>query len=259
MATFSFSRADRTLTYSPRCGVKYSGRKADPFSNGQTGRWWRKSIRHWWSTLATEFQLLEHACVWLMVITEPSFRALLQITFWEQFMHKVSYNKGRMTHIYLRVCLYPGSWKAMTTQQKELSRWIKESLDWVSNFSSWYLYFSFSYPVSSTVTIRSNINIWYANKDLMFLFTVIDVQIVANKIKIPVLDTIFSEGKWHLTARQQVVLQMAAELQDVHGEDELTLFAACRWSNTAPASAHQSGYRQRSTTGTPPRKASRHL
>lgn len=26
MATFSFSRADRTLTYSPRCGVKYSGR-----------------------------------------------------------------------------------------------------------------------------------------------------------------------------------------------------------------------------------------
>lgn len=27
MATFSFSRADRTLTYSPRCGVKYSGRE----------------------------------------------------------------------------------------------------------------------------------------------------------------------------------------------------------------------------------------
>lgn len=27
MATFSFSRADRTLTYSPRCGVKYSGGK----------------------------------------------------------------------------------------------------------------------------------------------------------------------------------------------------------------------------------------
>lgn len=27
MATLSFSRADRTLTYSPRCGVKYSRRR----------------------------------------------------------------------------------------------------------------------------------------------------------------------------------------------------------------------------------------
>lgn len=35
MATFSFSRADRTLTYSPRCGVKYSGRGKK-----------RRSVRH---------------------------------------------------------------------------------------------------------------------------------------------------------------------------------------------------------------------
>lgn len=43
MATFSFSRADRTLTYSPRWGVKYSGgereKKEAPMSTLQHTLW----------------------------------------------------------------------------------------------------------------------------------------------------------------------------------------------------------------------------
>lgn len=58
-------------------------------------------------------------------------------------------------------------------------------------------------------------------------------------------------------AGEQEGLQL--ELEDIQREDELTLFAACRWSNRAPASARQWGYHRWSTTGTPPRTASRHL
>lgn len=60
--------------------------------------------------------------------------------------------------------------------------------------------------------------------------------------------------------REEEGLQMAAELEDVQErEDELTLSAACRWSSTAPASAHRWGCRRWSTTGTPPWTASRRL
>lgn len=54
-------------------------------------------------------------------------------------------------------------------------------------------------------------------------------------------------------------LQMAAELEDIQKEDQLTLSAACRWSNTAPASAHQWGCHRWNMTGTPPSSASHHL
>lgn len=40
---------------------------------------------------------------------------------------------------------------------------------------------------------------------------------------------------------------------------QLTLSAACRWSDTAPASAALWGFRRWSRTGTPPARASRHL
>lgn len=50
-----------------------------------------------------------------------------------------------------------------------------------------------------------------------------------------------------------------SRLEVFQEKDELTLSAACRWSNTAPASARQWGYHQWSTTGTPPRTVSRRL
>lgn len=100
-------------------------------------------------------------------------------------------------------------------------------------------------------------------------FVLISVQTECCKLELDPgslwnIDMIFIEVRcWHLSARQaggeQEGLQMAVELDDVQKEDELTLSAACRWSNTAPASARQWGYHQWSTTGTPPRTASHRL
>lgn len=108
MATFSFSRADRTLTYSPRCGAKYSGRgkKEDPFSTIQHTRWREQFTTPGTKTKRSIAKIYEWPV--LLIYVRGVCRLIFVIIESEQQSPSASQLVRVRKMDYLRVCRCPG-------------------------------------------------------------------------------------------------------------------------------------------------------
>lgn len=183
MATFSFSRAARTLTYSPRYGPKYSGRKGEFVLN-----WYRTDVAGGVSDSP--------------VPAKVHTRELVDV--------QVAERQGTSDRHHLSIALK-----------------INVNRAFIGN-------------ILSAALVKLT--------DLTIISDFTGVQGAVNQIR---------GGLFFQTCGHDLQRRVGGSTDG--GRGELTWCAACRWSNTALASAPLSGCHRWSTTGTRPRTASRRL